>query len=105
MSKYTKLGFGDCTPSYLEDDRPQCEHCNNHHDNDGEYCSHRCWYLDRVGEYKAQIFLWVELGMNDESIIETMGKYGWFESMTDSSVGRFKRAIHALFEVKLAEAA
>lgn len=103
--KYTELGFGDRTPKYPEDTRPQCEHCNKHHDSNGDYCSHRCWYLDNVGEYKAQILLWIELGMSEQAIIETMEKYEWFESMTDSSVGRFKRAIRALFETKLAKAA
>ena len=104
MSKYTKLGVGDATPDYKEDARPQCEHCNNHHDKVGDnYCSHRCWHLDNIGEYKYQILLWKRLNMSEQRIIETMEKYGWLESMTDSSVSRFKRAIHALFEVKRAK--
>jgi hypothetical protein len=103
--RYTTQGFGDATPDYPEDTRPQCDHCNEPNDSHGDYCSHRCWYLDHVGEYKAQILLWVQLGWNEQKIIEAMKKYDWFESMTDSSVNRFKRTIHALFEVKLAKAA
>lgn len=98
---YTKLGFGDSTPDYPEDTISQCEHCNEHHDNDGDYCSHKCWHLAHVGEIKAQILCWAE-DFEEEKIIENM-EYFWFESMTDSSVKRFKRAIHAMFEVKLAK--
>ena len=102
--RYASLGFGDATPDYPEDTRPQCEHCNEHHDNEGDYCSHRCWYLSgNIGEYRDQILMWKRFGMNEQSIVEAMEKYDWFESMKDSSVNRFKRAIHALFEVKLAK--
>lgn len=94
MSKYTN---GDATPDYKEDTRPQCEYCNEHHDNHSDYCSHKCWHLASICEYKAQILLLIKLGMSEQRIIETMEKYDWFELMTDSSVKRFKRAIHALF--------
>lgn len=95
--KYTSIGFGDATPDYREDTRPQCEHCNNHHDGDSDYCSQRCWHLDNIGEYKYQILLWKRLNMSEQRIIEKMDMYDWFESMTDSSVNRFKRAIRELF--------
>lgn len=52
MNGYTKLGYGDCTPEYQEDTRPQCEHCNNHHDGDGDYCSEQCYQLDQQVIYE-----------------------------------------------------
>lgn len=62
-----------------------------------DFCSESCWHLHRLGEVKAQIVQWQQQGRNEKQILRAMKLY-WFYWMTDSTVGRWKRAIHNIFE-------
>ena len=101
MARYTPLGYGDCTPPDETDDtRPQCKHCLEHHnDDESSYCSPRCWHLDNIGEYKAQILLWEKLGWSDK-IIEFMEKGEWFVGISEPSEKRWRRVINARFNAQ-----
>lgn len=99
--EYTKLGPGDFTQDYPEDTRPQCNHCNERFtpasgEADDYYCSYRCWYLSNIGEYKAQILCWITQMYDAKKIISAMEAYAWFDSISEASVSRWKRAIKNL---------
>lgn len=108
MNRYTQIGTGDFTPDYPEDTRQQCLYCNEHFTPaSGEpdlYCCLNHWHLHSIGEVKSQVLCWIKAGFSEKSILIAMRVY-WFEWMTDSTVNRWKRAIHALFEEKPAETA
>ena len=89
-------------------DRPEpetielcCVGCGNnfkpYSDDIEDFCSESCWHLHRLGEVKAQILLWKKTGADEKKIIRMMKLY-WFYWMTDSTVGRWKRAIHTIFK-------
>jgi hypothetical protein len=77
-----------------------CAHCHRDFkpasDENDMYCNESCWHLHRLGEVKAQVLQWKASGRDEKSVIRMMKLY-WFYWMTDSTVKRWKVAIHNLF--------
>jgi len=77
-----------------------CAHCHTAFkpasDENDMFCNESCWHLHRLGEVKAQVKTWVDQGRDEKTILRMMKLY-WFYWMTDSTVGRWKKAIHNLF--------
>jgi len=62
-----------------------------------DFCSESCWHLHRLGEVKAQVKCWINQGCGEKQILRMMNLY-WFYWMTKPTVGRWKKAIHNIFE-------
>lgn len=84
-----------------EDTRPICEYCSEHFTAaSGEpdvYCSVAHWHLKNVGIVKNEIESWLRW---QYPLFKIMSRFYvcYDQYMTDSSVGRWKRAIITRFE-------
>ena len=97
MNTYTATGMGDGTRmDTLEDDRPQCKHCDSRFDVDDAgsdvYCTVSHWHLGSLGIIKNEIQAWLKW---EYPLFKMIGLFDvcYAPYMSDSSVGRWKRAI------------
>jgi len=102
MSNYTKLGFGDlCQADEQEDTRPQCSHCNNHHNGSfqfQEWCSPRCSILGNLGQMSYWVNEFTKKFSSYEAVIKGLTELGWFDGVSESSTNRWLNAIWARME-------
>ena len=76
-----------------------CRHCgksiNEHSHIDDFYCSDKCWHLSHLGDFKAHIKRLLLTKCGTQTFLE-MQRWGWFDGVSDSSVGRYRSLLFGL---------